>query len=389
MYRLLHRLTHGEPHALDLYTDDDTRAFDLMHKAVRRDRHKMTAFVRFRKVEHDGADYYVAWYEPDHYVVPLVVDHFRDRFGVMNWSILTPDACAHWDTRTLTLSPGLSRAFAPADDELESLWLSYYGSIFNPARLKLNAMRKEMPVRYWQNLPEAQLIPDLIRRAPQRALKMIDVAQASASEANVTEVPQTTSLDVLQSAAHGCTRCELYKHATQTVFGKGPADPSAVLVGEQPGDQEDRAGEPFIGPAGQLMDEVLAEVGIDRSRLYVTNAVKHFKFEQRGTRRIHAKPSAREVAACHVWLEREMQILKPQTLVLLGATAAQSLIGSQFRITKQRGQPFESDWSPWTIATYHPSALLRAPDESTRRQMRDDFAADLRIVARRLRETGR
>ncbi|HEY0007596.1 MAG TPA: UdgX family uracil-DNA binding protein, partial [Tepidisphaeraceae bacterium] len=153
---------------------------------------------------------------------------------------------------------------------------------------------------------------------------------------------------------------------------------------EQPGDQEDLAGKPFIGPAGKMFDDILQEVGIDRSTVYVTNAVKHFKFEPRGKRRIHAKPNAKEMAACHVWVEKELQIIKPKMLVLLGATAAQSLIGRTFRITKQRGQVFESNWSPWTLATYHPSALLRAPDERLRQAMIDDFRSDLEQVAKQI-----
>jgi DNA polymerase len=385
LYRLLWRLTHGEHGLLDIASDDDVRMFMQMEKAVRRDRHKMTAFVRFKEVQRDGQTHYVAWYRPDHYVVRLAADHFQQRYHVMNWSILTPDDCVHWDGESLTFTPGVSRDQAPQPDELESLWLTYYGSIFNPARIKLGAMRKEMPVRFWGDLPEAAIIPDLLQQAPARVDEMIRRSAALAAESNMTTVPETTSLKVLREAAAICTRCPLYKNATQTVFGEGPKGAEVVFVGEQPGDQEDLAGRPFVGPAGKLMDDVLDELGIDRSRIYVTNAVKHFKFEPRGTRRIHAKPNAREMAACHVWIEQELQIIKPQALVLLGATAAQSLVGRTFRITKQRGQPFESEWSPWTLATWHPSALLRAPDEEMRKMMRDEFKEDLAKVAKRLR----
>lgn len=386
LYRMLHRLTHGEPDLLELITDDDTRTFDLMEKSVRRDRHKMTAFVRFRKIVTSEGEHYVAWYQPDHYIVRLAADHFRERFGAMRWSILTPDECVHWDGKSLSYTPGLPRDAAPLDDELESLWLTYYGSIFNPARLKLDAMRKEMPVRFWRELPEAQIIPELIQQAPSRVIEMIHRAQSAAAEANVVKVPDTHSLTVLRNAASACTRCPLYRDATQTVFGEGPDDADVVFVGEQPGDSEDLAGKPFIGPAGRLLDEVLNEVGIDRSRVYVTNAVKHFKFEPRGKRRIHAKPNAREMAACRVWVEKELQIIKPRALVLLGATAAQSLVGRQFRITQRRGEVFESDWSPWTMATFHPSALLRAPDGATRDSMRREFTSDLIKVASKIRE---
>ena len=388
LYRTLFRITHGEPKLLSIASDDDTRQLDTMAKAVRRDRHKMTAFVRFKLVDVEGEPHYIAWYKPAHYVVPLAADHFRERYRVMRWSILTPDECVHWDLNQLTFTPGVTIEQAPADDELQSLWLQYYGSIFNPARIKLSAMRKEMPVKYWPELPETKIIPDLLQAAPARVAEMVTRSAALATEINMTQVPQPTNIKVLREAASACTRCPLYKPATQTVFGEGPDDADVVFVGEQPGDSEDLAGRPFIGPAGRLLDEVLHEVGIDRGRVYVTNAVKHFKFEPRGTRRIHAKPSAREVAACQPWLSGELTVIKPSVLVLLGATAAQALVGRQFRITQQRGQVFKSEWAEWTMATYHPSALLRAPNEDARIEMRSLFTADLKQVALRLRRAG-
>ncbi|HEX8340028.1 MAG TPA: UdgX family uracil-DNA binding protein [Tepidisphaeraceae bacterium] len=388
LYRTLHRLTHGEPQLLSIASDDDVRDLEVMAKAVHRDRHKMTAFVRFKRVERDAEPHYVAWYKPAHYVVPLAAPHFRDRYAAMRWSILTADECVHWDGNDLRFTPGVARDAAPADDELETLWLQYYGSIFNPARIKLGAMRKEMPVRYWPQLPETRIIPDLLQAAPARVAEMVARSQALATEMDMTDVPQTNSIKILREAACACTRCPLYKPATQTVFGEGPDDADVVFVGEQPGDGEDRAGKPFVGPAGRLLDEVLEEVGIDRKRVYVTNAVKHFKFEPRGTRRIHVKPNAREIAACNVWVTKELEIIKPSVLVLLGATAAQALVGRQFRITQQRGEIFESAWSPWTMATFHPSALLRVPDEAARQEMRAHFTADLTQVSKKLRHAG-
>jgi DNA polymerase len=194
-----------------------------------------------------------------------------------------------------------------------------------------------------------------------------------------------SSLKALREAAATCTRCDLYKNATQTVFGEGSPKAEIVLVGEQPGDQEDLAGKPFVGPAGQLFDGILERVGIDRRELYVTNAVKHFKWEPRGKRRIHSKPSAREVQACKPWLVAEVGVIKPPIVVAMGATAAQALLGPTVRITKDRGQPRESQWAPWTMVTVHPSALLRAPDEDMREQMMAAFTEDLRKVARELK----
>ena len=192
------------------------------------------------------------------------------------------------------------------------------------------------------------------------------------------------SLTQLRREAADCTRCELYKHATQTVFGEGPARAEVVLVGEQPGDREDIEGHPFVGPAGRLLDDALAEAGIERARCYVTNAVKHFKWIPRGKKRLHQKPDAREQAACRYWLDAELSLLEPRALVLLGATAAQALLGRKFRVTQQRGVPIDSPLAPLVFATVHPSSVLRAPDAGSRARDRAAFVRDLREVARYL-----
>jgi DNA polymerase len=199
-------------------------------------------------------------------------------------------------------------------------------------------------------------------------------------------LPEKLSLKSLREAAAGCQGCELYKHATQTVFGEGPRDARIVMVGEVPGDQEDRQGKPFVGPAGRVLNEALAAIGLDRSQVYVTNAVKHFKFQVRGKRRMHKHPSRTEVVACRAWLESELAIIKPQLIVLLGATAAQSLIGPQFRISKSRGQLIENPGSPAIVSTYHPSAILRAPEKEDRDRMRGELVADLRHAVEQLHQ---
>ena len=198
--------------------------------------------------------------------------------------------------------------------------------------------------------------------------------------------PPKDDLRSLREASKHCEGCPLYANATQTVFGEGPARARLMLVGETPGDAEDKQGRPFVGPAGKLLDKLLAEAGIDRKDAYVTNAVKHFKWTARGTRRLHAKPSSREIFACRPWLEKELESIGPDLLVLMGATAAQTLLGASFRITKERGKLFPSDWAEWTMATYHPSALLRAMDLPDGRQMIDDFVADMRLASNKLRE---
>jgi DNA polymerase len=198
-------------------------------------------------------------------------------------------------------------------------------------------------------------------------------------------VPATTSLRALESAAHGCRGCDLYKTATQVVFGAGPKTARVIFIGEQPGDQEDRQGEPFVGPAGALLDKALAQVGIPRTQVYITNAVKHFKWEPRGKRRIHKKPRASEIKACRPWLEAELQAIKPTVVVCLGASAAQAVFGSQFKLMKQRGQMLPTGIAERVVATIHPSAVLRAPDSAGREAAFAMLVADLEVVARVLR----
>jgi uracil-DNA glycosylase len=205
--------------------------------------------------------------------------------------------------------------------------------------------------------------------------------QLSLDETAAPLVPETSSLTTLRKVAAGCKACELWKTGTQTVFGEGAREAEILFVGEQPGDQEDQQGKPFVGPAGRVLDEGLEEAGIDRALAYVTNVVKHFKWEPRGKRRIHAKPNWAEIAACRPWLDAELEVVKPRVLVCLGATAAQALLGRQFRVTKQRGVPVESDLAPHVIATVHPSSILRQDSEDARKAAMADFVADLEVVA--------
>jgi uracil-DNA glycosylase len=197
-------------------------------------------------------------------------------------------------------------------------------------------------------------------------------------------IPPNPTLSKLREAAARCRGCDLWVNATQTVFGEGPATAEVMLVGEQPGDQEDRVGRPFVGPAGRLLDAALEHAGIERSRVYLTNAVKHFKFVviERG-RRLHKKPTAAEVRACNPWLQEEIRLIKPRVIVALGATAAQALLGKQFRVTQNRGKPIRSELAEAIVATVHPSSVLRAPDDA-KEQARREFFADLKVVAKYL-----
>ena len=385
LYRVLWRLTHGESHLLEVIVDPDIHRLAQLDKAVRHDVHKMRAFVRFRAVTaEDGEPWYVAWFEPAHHIVELNAPFFTDRFASMRWSILTPERCVHWDGEKIHFTAGLTRDQAPATDEVESLWRQYYAHIFNPARVKIHAMQAEMPKRYWKNLPEAELIPSLIREAPRRVETMIARSQAQnppEAEWQPATPPDTGDLSRLRRAAAKCTACPLYKNATQTVFGEGAAHADVVFVGEQPGDSEDREGRPFIGPAGQLLDRALEEAGIDRKKVYVTNAVKHFKWEPRGKRRLHKTPNSRDIAACRPWLEAELSILEPRVLVALGGTAAKSILGNEVRVLRDRGKILPSDFSKQTVVTVHPSSLLRAPDEAARAAAYEEFLQDLRLIA--------
>jgi len=201
-------------------------------------------------------------------------------------------------------------------------------------------------------------------------------------------LPDRRTLTALREAASDCRGCSLYRNATQTVFGAGPESAEVVFVGEQPGDQEDRKGMPFVGPAGRVLDDALEEADIDRTAVFITNAVKHFKFTTRGKRRIHKRPSAEEIAACRPWLDAELEAVAPKALVALGATAAQGLFGRSFRVTRERGKPLDSELAPFVMATVHPSSILRAPDEDARSEEYRLFVADLKVLARGLRDQG-
>ncbi len=350
-----------------------------------RDAHKAKAFVRFREVPgEDNA--FVAWYEPDHHILDLVAPFFMRRFAGMRWAIVTPERSARWDGAALVMGEGGSRADVPHEDAGEALWRRYYASVFNPARLNPKAMRAEMPERFWKHLPEAQELPRLLREAGGRVQAMVErppEASRSRIPAPVFAPPPVEGLEGLAAAVRACRACPLWQPATQAVPGEGRIDARIVVVGEQPGDEEDLTGRPFTGPAGRLFDRALAEAGIDRGECYVTNAVKHFRFEQRGKRRIHSRASAAEQRACGPWLEQELAMLRPQAIVALGATAASALMGSGFAVMRERGQWHDGPRGVPLLATVHPSWVLRQPTEAGRAPYAG-FLADLVRVRERL-----
>jgi probable DNA metabolism protein len=394
LYRLLWRLRSNHD-VLAVATDPDVSQVTAMAKAVHRDQHKMKAFVRFREIGRDPKSRFIAWFEPDHHIVEATAPFFASRFTDMEWSILTPDVCAHWDGHAVSITPGVAKADAPTEDRLEETWRRYYASIFNPARLKVKAMQNEMPKKYWRNLPEASLIKPLIESAERLTGAMIADAATEPHKSQKRPEPvmkqkaAADDIETLRDEAAACRACHLWKDATQTVFGEGPQQARIMLVGEQPGDKEDLAGKPFVGPAGQMLDRALEEAGIDRSKVYVTNAVKHFKFVPRGKIRLHQKPNTSEIKACRPWYERELAAIKPDLIVAMGATAAQCVFGKVTPINKNRGRLIDLDGGVQALVTVHPSYLLRLPDADAKAREYARFVGDLKMAAQLLRKSAR
>jgi len=377
LYAFLRRL-RAQPALIEDRADPLLHRLEAMAKEVRRDIHKMRAFLRFREVAEGAERRFVAWFEPDNHIVRANAGFFVDRFASMRWSILTPELSLHWDGVALLEGPGAQRTDAPLGDAIEAMWQTYYGSIFNPARVKIGAMLKEMPRKYWKNMPETALVPSLIASAQARESAMVTASRENLG-ANVAG-----SWEALREEAMGCTRCPLYKDATQTVFGEGPLDAKLMFVGEQPGDQEDQAGKPFIGPSGRVFDEALEKAGVDRARVYVTNAVKHFKYEQRGKRRIHSKPNAGEIKACRWWYAQERELIRPVVTVALGATAARQMLGKAVTISGTRGEAHRLEDGSEGWVTIHPSFLLRIQDKSDADAESARFIEDLKRVKARV-----
>jgi DNA polymerase len=376
---------------MEVATDADVACAQLMRKQVRDAEHKLHAFLRFRRADDPddpaGVETYVAWFEPAHRILERGVDFFVHRMANLRFSILTPEVCAHWDG-ALSFSPGVDGRQAPSEDALEEDWRVYFASVFNPARVNAAQMTQHMPRRYWNNMPEARLIPELVSRAQGRTETMVLAAPTEPSARVRRQSPRPAKASVAEetpqspqemaTALQGCRRCALWCNATQAVPGEGPSDARLMFVGEQPGDLEDLMGRPFVGPAGQLFDRALAQAGVPRAATYVTNAVKHFKHEPRGKRRIHAKPNAGEVQACRWWLDKERRQVRPRVIVALGATAALSVFGRAVAVTRERGVVGALDDGAIGVLTVHPSYLLRLPDEEKRALEFERFVRDLR-----------
>ncbi len=398
VHRMAQRLWRDPRHADDVLHPEHVHLQNL-ERQVRRDKHKMKAFVRFTAVgqgEKDGqvghvgqggqveqrsddapaAREYVAWFEPDHHIVRAVAPFFARRFATMRWSILTPLGSVRWDGASLTHGPAATPDQAPPPDAGEALWLTYYARIFNPARVKVAAMKREMPVRYWKNLPEAQLIAPLLSGADARVATMIGVAEPAFRTAKVvcqhaaSTADNSTTLRGIAARVLACDACECASRATQAVPGEGPDHARIVIVGEQPGDREDLEGRPFVGPSGALLWQALNSLGVQAQDVYVTNAVKHFNYDYRGKRRMHKTPGQREIQQCSTWLEQELNVLRPERILALGTTARDALLALP-GFTSRPSSDARDAMSPEVgrsaqgapvYAALHPSALLRRGD---------------------------
>jgi probable DNA metabolism protein len=382
LYQLVWRVLNGERDLLEVASDPLVHRMDMMARAVRRDLHKMYAFVRFRRMRTEHLERFAAWFEPDHFILEAAAPFFIDRFRSLDWTILTPIGSMRWDRHELSFGPPARREDAPDEDSFEEGWRGYYESVFNPARVNPTAMRAEMPKKYWRNLPETAAIPGLIQTASQRVDVMIEQEASMPAKRTPERALETMwdqepkSLEELNAII--AKAGPLVPGATQAVFGEGPKHADIMFVGEQPGDQEDLQGRPFVGPAGKLLTKAMGEANIDRSKAYLTNAVKHFKFEQRGHRRIHSKPTSGEVKHYRPWLMKELELVRPKLVVALGATALLALTGKATPISRSRGQARFGTYRGYI--TVHPSYLLRLPDEATKREAYEAFLNDLRRI---------
>ena len=361
MYRLSWRALFENPHLLQDPGDPDVQHAMSMDRAVRRDLHKMHAFVRFREVTSEaGEPAYFSWFEPQQEILRKGAKFFVKRFPNMRWTIATPDGGAVWNSSTLSFVDGDLLGERPTGDVSEDLWRTYYRSICNVARINPTAMQREMPQHYWHNLPESAEIPTLIREGSARFAarhEQSDHHQLTEARAVKRFLSQAIApADDLQL----CRACDIYKHATQAVAGVGPQTAAIMLIGEQPGDEEDLRGQPFVGPAGKVLEAVLEEAGLPRADLYITNAVKHFKWEPRGKRRLHKKPSSSEIRACNGWLQGEINSVRPAVIVALGASALTALNGSSSSIEAAQQLEIHHPSGARILAAYHPSAILRS-----------------------------
>jgi probable DNA metabolism protein len=363
LYSLVWRINAGEK-LLDDDTDPDLLPVRRMALAVRADAHRMRTNMRFlavpegalpeRAVPEDGGTRFLGWFDPEHFVLPANAQLIVRRFPDLMLTIVTPDGAAHWDGSSLLFGSGLRHA--EDDEALQAWWERHRDTLLEQATPEVS-------------VPEAEAVDEAPRPPDRPALGPVVLRSK----------PDPAMRRSAKDAA-SCRRCPLYEPATQTVFGEGPADAPVMFVGEQPGDQEDTIGRPFVGPAGQMMDRALEEAGIDRRTVYVTNAVKHFKFTPRGKRRIHQTPEVPEIQACGFWLDVERAHVRPRLLVLMGGSAARAVLGRAVTISRERGRPIQMPDGQTVFVTVHPSFLLRVPDAAAKAREYAAFVRDLTAI---------
>lgn len=349
LYSLVWRANDGD-NPLDKVDDPDLRLAQRMAFAVRAETHRMRTQVRFMR----AGDRLLGWYEPAHFVLEANAQLLARRFPDHIFSIVTPDGSAHWDQPSLRFGGGLRDA--RDDDTLRAWWDAHHTALLDDARADAS-------------VPEAESLDEAPRPLDRPPIGPVVLPREA----------DPTLLDVTREAGT-CRRCDLYQPATQTVFGEGPKGAAVMFVGEQPGDQEDTIGRPFVGPAGQLLDRALEQAGIDRRTIYISNAVKHFKFTPRGKRRIHQAPDAAEIQACRFWLDIERTQLGPRLLVLMGASGARAVLGRPVTVTRERGRPFQLPDGQTAFITVHPSYLLRIPDGDSKTREQEAFLRDLNAI---------
>jgi uracil-DNA glycosylase len=361
LYKLLWRMHHGEPFLLQEEQDADVARALFLGKAVDRDILKMQLFVRF----HESHGLKVAWYKPEHFISEDVATYFVRKMPEETWLLHTPQLTVRWSGKELEYSAGLETVPRFLIDEGEDVWQRYYHAQFNPHRERIRVSGSDM-----------QLCSGGVTQVASRPKNPANPPPPKTK----ADPPETAQLSRLKSAAKSCLVCPFARNSTQTVFGEGPKRAALMLIGEQPGDQEDRSGHPFVGPAGAMLDEILKELGVPRDEVYVTNAVKHFKFIQRGKRRLHQKPNGSEMSACRPWLEKEIAAVRPKVIIALGATAAASLCVRTVKITTERGEWLDTEWAENSkaLATWHPSAILRSMDEQSAKEKREQLKSDLK-----------
>lgn len=372
LYRALYRVVFDDKNLFANPLDQDVMELQNKAKLVSRDIHKMKAFVRFKEVSTDAGTIFMAWHNPDHRIIRLAAPFFKDRFNGMKWIIMTSDETANWNGSELTFSPGVSQTEAPKFDDKEDLWKTYYRAIFNPARIKISAMKKELPVRHWKTLPEAELITGLIDEAPHRLNEFYE-SQRAKPEINFS------SIEELNQSLAKCRACGICEKANGPVTGEGPLNPKIMIIGEQPGNEEDLQRKPFIGPAGEVLNRALNEIELNRNDIYLTNAVKGFKYIPKANLRWHKGATITEIKTCQSWLKKEIELVRPEIIVCLGRSAALSIIGKMVKIEDVRGKFFSSAYSTKTIILPHPAAILR--DKEDQEEAFKKFVNDWKLIS--------